>query len=73
MAVELTHKTCRKTHLVEVGKGKGSYKIKYAFCRHQIVRAVLYFNSTNVHSGYKKRLVRVYADGRRNVLSRVLT
>lgn len=55
---------------VQVGKGKGSYKTRYQFTNDSIVssRAILYYNSINVHSGYKKRLLK---DGK--VIARCIT
>ncbi len=48
---------CTETEFtVQIGKGKGSYRVKYSF-RGQFGRAVLHYNGLNVHSGYKKRLV----------------
>jgi hypothetical protein len=41
--------------LVQVGKGKGTYKTRYSF-KGNIAQAVFYFNSINIGNGYKKRL-----------------
>ena len=54
---------------VQVGKGKGAYKDRYTFTATEHHRAVLYFNSLNTHSGYKKRLVN--PEGK--VVARVIT
>lgn len=56
--------------LVQIGKDKGSYRTKYEFKSSDLhcSQAYFYFNSTNVHSGYKKRLV---CDGK--VIARVLS
>lgn len=45
--------------LVQVGKGKGSYKTRYSF-RGKLAQAVFYFNSINIGNGYKKRLFSPY-------------
>lgn len=72
MAVD--HKSCRKILLVEIGKGKGSYEVKYSFCRHEENRALVHYNSLNTHSGHKKRLVLLSKGVHpRTVLARVLT
>jgi hypothetical protein len=42
--------------LVQVGKGKGTYKTRYSF-KGNIAQAVFYFNSINIGNGYKKRLL----------------
>ena len=42
-------------YVVQVGKGKGSYKVRYTFTDKK--RAILHFNAINVGNGYKKRLV----------------
>lgn len=61
-----------KTHVfeVQVGKGKGKYQSKYTFTGNHTVlsRALLYYHGINVHSGYKKRLLK---DGK--VIERLIT
>ena len=42
--------------LVQVGKGKGSYKTRYRFVGN-LGQAVMYYRGVNVSNGYKKRLV----------------
>jgi hypothetical protein len=42
--------------LVQVGKGKGSYKTRYRFVG-SFVGAVTYYNAINIGNGYKKRLL----------------
>ena len=42
--------------LVQLGKGKGSYKTRYSF-KGKLAQAVLYYNGLNVGYGYKKRLL----------------
>jgi hypothetical protein len=42
--------------LVQVGKGKGSYKTRYRFEGKDIGQAVMYYRGINVGNGYKKRL-----------------
>jgi hypothetical protein len=41
--------------LVQVGKGKGSYKTQYKFTGN-LAQAVFYYRSLNIGNGYKKRL-----------------
>ena len=41
--------------LVQVGKGKGSYKTRYKFTGN-LEQAVFYYRSLNIGNGYKKRL-----------------
>lgn len=41
--------------LVQVGKGKGSYKTRYSF-KGNLAQAVAYYNAINIGNGYKKRL-----------------
>ena len=41
--------------LVQVGKGKGSYKTRYRFIGN-IGQAVMYYRGINIGNGYKKRL-----------------
>lgn len=41
--------------LVQVGKGKGSYKTRYKFTGN-LAQAVFYYRSLNIGNGYKKRL-----------------
>jgi hypothetical protein len=45
------------TILVEVGKGKGSYKTKYSFKAQDFAKAVMHYNGINIGNGYKKRLI----------------
>lgn len=59
--------------LIEVGKNKSSYKVRYEFASSQQSRAFLHYSSLLTHSGHKKRLVRVHRDGSRTVIDRVLT
>lgn len=42
--------------LVQVGKGKGTYKTRYSFTG-DLALAVRYFNCINIGRGYKKRLL----------------
>ena len=42
--------------LVQLGKGKGSYKTKWHF-KGSLSQAVSYYNGINVGLGYKKRLL----------------
>ena len=42
--------------LVQVGKGKGSYKLKYEITG-DLATAVFWFKGINVGNGYKKRLL----------------
>lgn len=41
--------------LVEIGKGKGKYSIRYRFVGN-LSQAVFYYNAINIGNGYKKRL-----------------
>lgn len=41
--------------LVQVGKGKGSYKTRWAF-KGNFAQAFMYYQMINVGNGYKKRL-----------------
>ena len=41
--------------LVQIGKGKGSYKTRWSF-KGNLAQAVMYYNGLNVGYGYKKRL-----------------
>ena len=50
------------TYKVEVGKGKGSYRGKYSFTK--LPQARKWYDSVLVHSGGKKRLVKVNGTGR---------
>lgn len=43
--------------LIQVGKGKGSYKTRYTFKAYEIGKAILYYKGINVGNGYKKRLI----------------
>lgn len=54
---------------VQVGKGSGKYTDRYTFPSAQQGRAILYFNSLNTHSGYKKRLINPLGE----VVARVIT
>jgi len=42
--------------LVQVGKGRGSYKTRYSF-RGNLPQACLYYMGINIGNGYKKRLI----------------
>jgi len=42
--------------LVQVGKGKGSYKTRYSF-KGKFAQAFFYYCGINVGKGYKKRLL----------------
>jgi hypothetical protein len=42
--------------LVQLGKGKGSYKTKWHF-KGSLSQAVSYYNAINIGNGYKKRLL----------------
>lgn len=42
--------------LVQVGKGKGSYRTKYNI-KGNLTQAVMYYNGINLGKGYKKRLL----------------
>jgi len=42
--------------LVQLGKGKGSYKTKWSF-KGRLSQAVLHYNGLNIGNGYKKRLL----------------
>ena len=53
--------------LVQVSKGKGSYKTRYSTSTYS--EAVRWYNGLNVHSGYNKRIV--HPDGA--ILHRTLT
>jgi len=61
----------RFTYLVQDGFGKGSYRTRWEFTDENL--AIKYFNSINVHSGFKKRLVRQSLIDGRELLARVLT
>lgn len=65
------------TWLVQVGKGKGSYKNKYDFKNDlgsPSGRPVFYYSCLNTHSGHKKRLVRINNEtGERKVIYRDIT
>jgi hypothetical protein len=52
---------------VQVGKGRSSYKTRYAVVAR--TEAVFLFNCLNTHSGHKKRLI----DPEGRVVARVLT
>ena len=48
---------CSETEfLVQVGKGKGSYRTRYAF-KGNLGRAIMYYEMINIGEGYKKRLL----------------
>lgn len=59
--------TNNKTWEVQVGFGRGAYKLKYN-CTSS-AKAIFWFNGLNTHSGYKKRLV----DANGRVIARVIT
>lgn len=43
--------------LVQVGKGRGSYRTRYGFSgASSLVQAVHYYKAINIGNGYKKRL-----------------
>jgi len=42
--------------LVQLGKGRGSYRTKWGF-KGNLPQALLYYKSLNVGNGYKKRLL----------------
>lgn len=42
--------------LVQVGKGKGSYKTKAKFTGN-LAQAIMHYNMINIGNGYKKRLI----------------
>jgi len=42
--------------IVQVGKGKGSYRTRYKFTG-DLSSAVFHFNCLNIGNGYKKRLL----------------
>lgn len=42
--------------LIQIGKGKSSYKTRYAF-KGNLEQAVLYYRGLNIGNGYKKRLL----------------
>lgn len=42
--------------LVQVGKGKSSYKTRYSFTG-DLGRAIMHFNMINIGNGFKKRLL----------------
>ena len=42
--------------LVQVGKGKSSYRTKYVI-KGNLSQAVMYYNGINLGNGYKKRLL----------------
>lgn len=78
----MTHKTCEidgkriayyegaTDFLVQVGKGKSSYKTRYKFTNPG--QAFLYYQGLNVHSGYKKRLL-MPSCSRNPVIAREIT
>jgi len=41
--------------LVQVGKGRGSYRTRYSFTGN-LAQAVFYYRCINIGNGYKKRL-----------------
>lgn len=43
-------------YTVEVGRYKGSYKLRYRFSNEN--QAIMYFNAINIGNGYKKRLLK---------------
>lgn len=42
--------------LVQVGKGRGSYRTRYTI-RGNIAQALMYYQGINIGNGYKKRLL----------------
>lgn len=69
----MTEHKSTKHFTIEVGKGKGAYKVHYDVTNY--TQAVRYYNSIIVHSGYKKRLCRwAGTNGRfKRVLAREIT
>jgi len=62
---------CSETEfLVQLGKGKGSYKTKYKI-KGNLSQAVLWYNGLNVGNGFKKRLIMPSAN--KPLLARMLT
>lgn len=59
------------TILVQLGKGKSSYRTRYSFKASEFSKAVFYFNCLNVGKGYKKRLI--VPSFNKPLLARVLT
>lgn len=43
--------------LIQVGKGKGSYKTRWTFKAYEINLALISYKGINIGNGYKKRLV----------------
>lgn len=63
--------TERTEFLIQVGKGKGSYKTRYKIIGN-LSQAKMYYNTINVGNGYKKRLL-MPACYTRPVMARQLT
>ena len=49
------HKT--STIQIQIGRGKGIYKIRHTFEAKDFGRAVMTYNGINIGNGFKKRLV----------------
>lgn len=58
------------TFEVQVGRGNGKYKLRYAF-KGNLHQAVMYYRGINIGNGYKKRLV--MPDAIRPVLARAFS
>lgn len=43
--------------LIQVGKGKQTYKTRYSFTANEFSNCVMLYNGINIGNGYKKRLV----------------
>jgi hypothetical protein len=60
---------CSDTNfLIQVGKGKASYKTRFSV-KGNLGRAVMLYNGINIGNGYKKRLL-MPSDGRNPILAR---
>jgi len=62
--------TNRNVFLVQVGKGRGSYKTRFRF-EGKPFQAIKYYTQINVGKGYKKRLV--CWDFKKPIIHRVMT
>jgi hypothetical protein len=58
--------------LIQVGKGKSSYKTQYKFVG-KLIQAVIYYRGINVGNGFKKRLMMPSCSKRRGVVARHLS
>lgn len=63
--------TSETEFLVQVGKGKGSYKTRYSFIG-RLELALFYYRSINIGNGYKKRLL-MPACSKKPVLARQIS